>query len=407
MATTTDTILSWTRLRIAPRRASYPKGVGARLSELAAERGRTLSVGIARFDGIGDWVLTLPLVQAISGSASVSSTTVIAPAPLRGLLERGVVDRFIPYSGGTILAPPPPGGLVGKIRAVSWLTGRVAFREGTSHGVHVDVVILPRWDTDLGSNARAWAAGSRAVILGFDPSAVPGTTAKERRERDLLTEAVRDAAPGAHEIEHLRSMLSALGLPDEIRPGYGADYFGVTRAVGALDSGKPYVVFHALSNEPKRRWPSANWRQLAGLVIRATDLDVVLIGSAGERGRLLSIADGLGDRVHVRADVPLGRLPELLASADSFIGGDSGPLHVASSIGVPVVMISPHPREGNPAHRNSPVRFGPFGDPAEVLQPASGLGKCVSSCTARTAHCITVITATEVFESFLRVRGGA
>jgi len=407
VATTTDTLLSWTRLRIAPRRAAYPTGVGARLSDLAAERGRKLSVGIARLDGIGDWVLTLPLVQAVAQSPSVSSTSVIAPASLRGLLERGFADHFIPYSGGTILAPPPPGGLPGKVRAISWLTGQVAFREGARHSADFDVVILPRWDTDLGSNARAWAAGTRSVIVGFDPRAVPTTTARERREHVLLTDAVSNATPATHEIEHLRSLLTALGLPRDIRAGYGADYFGVRRELGATDSGRPYVVFHPLANQPRRQWPSANWRQLADLVIRTTDLDVVLIGSAGERERLLSIAEGFGDRVHVRADVPLAALPELLASADSFIGNDSGPLHVASSVGVPVVMISPHPRDGDPAHANSPARFGPWGNRAQVLQPATGLGRCVTSCTARTAHCITVIKPDEVLDSLRRVRGDA
>lgn len=402
MATLTDTVLGVLRYPLPASAAAHPAAEAADLAALAAEKGRPLSVAVARFDGIGDWVLTLPLVSALAASPAVADLAVVAPAPWRGLLDRGVAGRFVPYGLGTILAPPPPGGVLGKVRAVAWPTGRAARAAGARDAGGVDVVVLPRWDTDLGSNARAWAAGTGAVLLGFDPAAVPGTTRRERRERRLLTAPVADAAPATHEIEHLRLLMDALGLGTDVRPGYGAEYFGVPRVA---DAEQPYVVVHALSNEPKRQWPPQRWREVAAALTRDHDVDVVLIGSAAERDRLGTIAEGLGPRVRVQAGQPLAELPALLAAADSFVGNDSGPMHVAASLGVPVVAVSPHPEDGDPAHRNSPVRFGPWGVRTQVLRPATGLDRCRAGCVARTPHCITAVSVDQVLAAVGRVRG--
>jgi ADP-heptose:LPS heptosyltransferase len=79
-----------------------------------------------------------------------------------------------------------------------------------------------------------------------------------------------------------------------------------------------------------------------------------------------------------------------------FIGNDSGPAHIACSVGTPVVTVIHHSLDGDPAHRSSPTRFGPWGVPHRVLRPAHSMSPCMGVCTDAEAHCITAVSAEDV-----------
>ena len=48
----------------------------------------------------------------------------------------------------------------------------------------------------------------------------------------------------------------------------------------------------------------------------------------------------------------------MLERCDLFIGNDSGTAHLAAAMDCKTIVISRHPRDGDPNHSNSPVRFG-------------------------------------------------
>ncbi len=383
-------------LRYRPRLAFHAEHGETNLTAIAKSVGAPLRVAVARFDGMGDWVLTLPLLQELVACSDVASVDLVGPPSWRKLLTRSGQLQYIPYVRGTLLQPPPPGGLLGKIRAMSFIVGRQAFQDGSSHRHDFDVVVLPRWDTDLGQNARIWAAGTSSTVIGFDPRGVPSCSWEERREHVLLQGLVSENRAAVHELDHLSTMMAALGLPPHVKRGFGIDYFGVQdvpkRAV---------IVMHPLSNEPKRQWPIEYWRCLIREILRATDMRIEIIGSSAEKERLEVLSQVEPRRVSLRAGEPLDRLPGLLAGAAVFVGNDSGPAHVAGAVDVPTVVISPHPIDGDPGHRNSPVRFAPAASRLWVLQPEEGLGRCKHACHAKTAHCIKQISPLQVSEAVM------
>lgn len=368
------------------------------IPELAERIGAPLRVAVARFDGIGDWVLTLPIVAALEASEHVGAVTLVGPAGHAGLLGRGA--DYLPYRGPTIVAPPWPGGTLGKVRAATRPGQQHARRLGELERGRFDLVIAPRWDSDFGFNVRHWAVGAGALLAGHDPAAVPGALPKERAEAGALTIRAVDERPAAHEIEHLVVLERALGIAAEPRPGYGRDFFHP----GPPPVDGSYVVLHTSSVEPKRQWPADRWRAVAEGILAGTDGAVVVVGAPSEREEHERMLDGLGPRARSLAgQLPMSELPALMAGADAFVGNDSGPMHVAASMGTPVVVVSPHPVGGDPAHRNSPERFGPWGTDAVVLRPPRALAPCTDSCTGREAHCITLIEPAAVLEAFGRV----
>jgi lipopolysaccharide heptosyltransferase II len=86
-----------------------------------------------------------------------------------------------------------------------------------------------------------------------------------------------------------------------------------------------------------------------------------------------------------------------------FIGNDTGPMHLASAVGVPVIEISAHPRDGSLSHHNSPYRFGPWGIPAIGLQPKTARPPCQGACTAQEAHCIRNVSVDQVKKTILKL----
>lgn len=108
-----------------------------------------------------------------------------------------------------------------------------------------------------------------------------------------------------------------------------------THGIGNQDR---LVVLHAGSSYGDfKRWPAEYFVQLAGLLTE-TGTSVVVAGSAQEA----ELARTIGERsaaVSLAGETTLPRLIALLHRASLIISGDSGPLHIATALGIPAVAI--------------------------------------------------------------------
>jgi heptosyltransferase-3 len=110
------------------------------------------------------------------------------------------------------------------------------------------------------------------------------------------------------------------------------------------------VVFHVSAGNPFRRWPESAFADVAaGLVRQSTgraDRWVLLTAGPSDHDAVQRVlaqarlqAPEAADRLIDAGDVTLAELRALLDSAALYIGGDSGPLHVASTSDVPIVGL--------------------------------------------------------------------
>lgn len=158
-----------------------------------------------------------------------------------------------------------------------------------------------------------------------------------------------------HSVENQWDLLDALGIAP---PSPEHDALEMTEdrvARASVDARLAHVppdaamiVVHVSAGNPFRRWPAGHFVDLiAGLVNADATRAVVLTSGPSEAGA----ADAIGDAARARVgterarqilrcgEFDLAELHALVSRASLYIGGDSGPLHVAGTTRTPVVAL--------------------------------------------------------------------
>jgi heptosyltransferase-2 len=87
-------------------------------------------------------------------------------------------------------------------------------------------------------------------------------------------------------------------------------------------------------------WLPERYAALADGLIDGADADVILFGAPQERDMAERIARSMQRRaVNLAGATSIGELPALLRACHLFVGNDSGAMHVAAAVGLPVVGI--------------------------------------------------------------------
>ena len=140
-------------------------------------------------------------------------------------------------------------------------------------------------------------------------------------------------------------------------------------------------------------WGQDRWLELIALLRnKLSGYALVFIGSGDEAERcqhLLSIWPAGGLNLCGQLSPRLSAA--LLEQADLFVGHDSGPMHLASSAGIPCVSIF--------SGRNNPGVWFPFGNENNVFYNLVSCHNCqLSICDANQMVCIRTISANDVAE---------
>ena len=136
-----------------------------------------------------------------------------------------------------------------------------------------------------------------------------------------------------HAIARNRALTGlALGYAPEGSPDYGLDRTAIAEAAGP-----PYAVLLHATARPDKQWPEERWRALAATL--GKDIDLLLpFGTQEERSRSERIAAGIS-RARVPARRPIDAMARLIAGAAFVVGVDTGLLHLAAALGVPLLAI--------------------------------------------------------------------
>lgn len=223
-----------------------------------------------------------------------------------------------------------------------------------------------------------------------------------------------------HSVENQWDLLPHLGrsvaaAPDRVRHRVRMDETAATAAsvadrLAATGIGPSHrlVVVHVSAGNPFRRWPASHFVELA-VQLAANDPDRRIILTSGpseaEAARAIvaqarqQLPEGAADRIRTGDEYTLAELRSLVARAAVYVGGDSGPLHVAATSNVPIVgLYGP----------TLPVRSAPWRPPDVPTIAVERLDLACRPCDQRRCvtddfRCLTGIAAGRVIEAVEQV----
>lgn len=331
---------------------------------------------IARNDRLGDWVLTLPLMDLIKRARPDGRLDAMCQPAVAPLLRRSAaIDDVLTCARHT------PASILATAREVR------RRRYAAAVVVHPDLTdTLVMWWAGVpcrsGNGYRAYAVFyNRPVRFHRGPS-------------------------DRHEVEYNLNFLAALDIaaPAEIPDPHidvtAADRDEAAALLAAAGlAGREYIVVHPGSGGSSLNWSRERYRTLVNELARTTGLAVVVTGGPAEAELAAFVAGPGAGRASLAGQTTFGALVGILAGARLFISGNTGPMHVAAAAGAPTLALF------TPLRSGSPVRWGPRTRRRTILQPA-GL-ECEKCPRSQCPHfnCMEALTVEEVWGAARRMIG--
>jgi len=216
----------------------------------------------------------------------------------------------------------------------------------------------------------------------------------------LLTQRVTAAETEkpVHQIHYYLNLIVGLGIkPSSPRLALHLTQEQKDRAQSTLASlnierEAPLVIFNpGAYYGSAKRWPATRYAELASLLQEKYRASVLLIGSTEEVTLAETIASAAAKKPAILSgQTSLPQLAAIISLADIFISNDSGPMHIANALKIPVVaLFGP----------TDPRRTGPFQEPSFVLQKQPPCWPCSYRTCPFDHRCMTHISAEEAFQA--------
>ncbi|HEX9902047.1 MAG TPA: lipopolysaccharide heptosyltransferase II [Acidobacteriota bacterium] len=245
---------------------------------------------------------------------------------------------------------------------------------------------------------------SFASALLFTLARIPERWGYRRDGRGpFLTRSVPvpELEPPKHQVHYYLDLLKGLGLSvaaPALRMSLPEKENRAARqslqALG-LNLKRPLVILNpGAAYGPAKRWPAERFADLGALLQQKKKAEIIITGSSGEEDLAAGIASRLPRPPTVLAGrTSLRQLLGLIGQARLFVTNDTGPMHLANVLSVPVVaLFGP----------TDPVVTGPFHPPAVVLKKEAACWPCLYRKCPYDHRCLANIKTEEVLEAALR-----
>ena len=299
---------------------------------------------------LGDIVHAMPVCAAIRRAYPKARLTWLVKREWAGLVERiDGVDRVWPVES----------------TLTGWLSQVSALR-AERFDLVVDLQGLFR------SAAIGWLSGS-PLCVGF----------ANGREGSPWFYSRRVPVPQLemHAVNRYLLVAKAVGAVESGAPEFRfripqTDHEEVDRLLSqsGITTGMSWVAMNVSARWPTKRWPAASFAEVADRLRQEGCGAVVMIGGPDERAEVAAVSGMMKTPpIDLAGATAVGLLPALLSRASMLITNDSGPMHVAAAVGIPVVaLFGP----------TSVARTGPYGAGHDVLTAKIPCSPCFS----RTCH---------------------
>lgn len=315
-------------------------------------RSRLERVLIVRLSAMGDIVHTLPAATALRNAFPRASIGWIVEERWAELLCSPRTARDASRS------PQKP--LVDKLHTVNTAGWRASpFSPGSWRQIAAGLSEVRRVHYDVAVDFQG--AVRSALLARWSGAPVIYGEAQPRENAASMWYTRQVLARGTHVVEQYLSLAEAItqlpiSVPQVHFPRDGAVDEEVVRRL-ASNGVQEFAILNPGAGWGAKQWPADRYGYVARKL--AEDGLTSLINSGPGEEVLALAAEAASGGVAQALTCSLTELIALTRRARLFIGGDTGPMHLAAALGVPVVGIF---------GPTSPARNGPFGTSSIVLR---------------------------------------
>lgn len=295
------------------------------------------SILVVRNDRFGEFLLNIPAMRALKEIFAKARIIAVVSSYVKELAER------IPYIDELILWDRKKCSLFEKLRLVRFLKKK---------NMDISIILNPSRDFNL---------------IAF-LSSIPIRVGYDRKWGFLLTHKMQDKKHLSlkHEVEYNLDLVGLIGAKTEDKSLFlsladsKGDELGQFN-IGALEN---LIAVHPWTSDPIKQWPTTNFSILIKKLLKLPNYKVILIGgkeNLNHSNKLFS-AEG-SSLIDLTGKTTLVELAVILERSKLLISGDSGPVHLATCVGTPVLAIFRNDLPGKSAKR-----WGPWGGGNVVLE---------------------------------------
>ena len=290
-----------------------------------------MKILVIKIAAIGDFLMATPALRALKHAPVVTSVTLLAGASIAAAVQNNPhLDKIVYIDDATIFK----GGFWAKLREVlkiSWRLRREKFDVGFNfhRDWRFNIILLL-----ANCKRRIGFANGRGRFLLNETVPVEGVRHTIFRYCDLVR----------------RIGVFCMDFTMEFKLPPGAVEAAAKKFTAAAGSGVRVVLVPGGAANVKqemasRRWDGANFAVLAGLLLQAGHA-VALLGSGGDVAIAAAIKALQPAVVDLTGRTSLAEAAALMKGSRLVISNDSGLMHVAAAVGVPLIAIfGPTPPE--------------------------------------------------------------
>lgn len=321
---------------------------------------------------VGDCIMTTPAIEVIRSNFPQARISALAKPWVTDVLATNTcIDHIIPYDARYM-------GLKGQIELA---------RELSRH--HFDLAVLLQ---------NAFEAAWLVYLAGIPRRAGYNTdlrglllTHKVRLRREVKTK---------HQVFYYLAMLEGLGLQtfEEPRLVLAASKDNLAWAEKELRSAGVQDdiligINPGASYGPAKKWLPEYFLEFTRLLMGKIPARIVVFGTAADFQVGEAVSKAAPDKViNMAGRTTLGQAVALITRCHAFVTNDSGLMHVAAALEVPLVAIF---------GSTNPVTTGPFTKRAKVVRNDIDCSPCLKATCPADFRCMKEIRPQEVFDATL------
>lgn len=325
---------------------------------------------------VGDAVMSLPAIASIKRSLPRAEIIILAKPWVADLFQEcREIDRVILYR-----SPGRHEGFRGK-----WRLARELKAERYDLALH-----LPN--------------SFESALISF-LAAIPRRVGYNTDGRGILLTrrvAVNGEIRKIHQVEYYLRLIESLGIQSAgsipsltISPQRLEEAAGILDPLGIGKLDPLIAISPGAKYGSAKEWFPERYAELIQRISREMNARVVILGSPGDREAASRICSSRGpSAIDLTGKTSLAQAASLIARCRLLITNDSGLMHVAAALEVPLIAIF---------GSTDPQRTGPLSRNSRILQKPVPCAPCLRTLCPEDRKCMAMITVDEVFEEAKRM----